>query len=336
MAEVAQQWAHQKIAPSHHWARDIVEAWENILKETIHRKHDVQLHLHPQWHNAEYLHGRWQVDLKSWMLSRLPPKTIKNLLSKGKLYLDSILQPIDTSYECIAFRAGDYCTDPSAFVVQSLLDAGIVCDSSVTKGLYRPHFFDYRTAYSNIMPWLVDPDDIQNQGNQRPTVIELPIYSHEAFDSELLRKLLSPSLYYLLFFGAHISSENRVWQSCRSRTEHKRYSFYRRPWATTYFGSLRWWLSKCLSSTAIQLDYDVLPPEIFCQLIGSILEDRQLEALECNEFLIPVMTIGHVKRMHNCDNISRILELLSKKFSTKIVYWTLRDAVNYWISRLAA
>jgi len=32
MAEVAQQWAHQRISPHAPWAREVVEAWESILR----------------------------------------------------------------------------------------------------------------------------------------------------------------------------------------------------------------------------------------------------------------------------------------------------------------
>ena len=35
MAEVAQQWAHQKIREQEPWADEVVFAWEAMLKETI-------------------------------------------------------------------------------------------------------------------------------------------------------------------------------------------------------------------------------------------------------------------------------------------------------------
>src|SRR6266511_3161138 len=63
MAEVGQQWAHQRICEQETWAREVVEAWESVLKETIKKKFDVQLHLHPQWLNAEYKNSAWCVDI---------------------------------------------------------------------------------------------------------------------------------------------------------------------------------------------------------------------------------------------------------------------------------
>src|SRR5262245_19077263 len=116
MAEVGQQWAHQRIGDREPWARNVVEAWESILKKTIRNKHEVQLHLHPQWLDAEYKDNKWQVNLDNWAVSSLPSETTGKIFKKGKLYLENILKPVAPSYECIAFRAGAYCIQPSTVV----------------------------------------------------------------------------------------------------------------------------------------------------------------------------------------------------------------------------
>ena len=47
LAEIGQQWAHQRLGQQESWAHDIACAWESILQDTIRRGSDVQLHLHP-------------------------------------------------------------------------------------------------------------------------------------------------------------------------------------------------------------------------------------------------------------------------------------------------
>ena len=90
MAEVAQQWAHQRIAPHAPWAHEVVEAWESILRETIARGSDVQLHLHPQWLHARYEQDAWHVDYDQWAIGDLDRASIESHLREGKQYLDRI------------------------------------------------------------------------------------------------------------------------------------------------------------------------------------------------------------------------------------------------------
>jgi hypothetical protein len=106
MAEVAQQWAHQRLAPHATWAREVVEAWEAILQETVKRRSDVQLHVHPQWLHARYEQQAWQVDFDQWAIAKLDPTSIETVIQRGQQYLERLLQPINPDYACIAFRAG--------------------------------------------------------------------------------------------------------------------------------------------------------------------------------------------------------------------------------------
>ena len=121
MAEVGQQWAHQKISNDQPWAGEVAESWEAILKETIEKDHDVQLHLHPGFLDATYENNKWRLNYSHWAISSLEPPVMESVLKEGKQYLEGLLCPINPDYECIAFRAGDFCIQPSGTVIRRLL-----------------------------------------------------------------------------------------------------------------------------------------------------------------------------------------------------------------------
>jgi hypothetical protein len=152
-----------------------------------------------------------------------------NTLKEGKRYLDNLLGPVEPSYECIAFRAGAYCIEPSAVVIQNLLKVGIICDTSVTKGSYNPPFFDYRDAYSHFWPWFVSPDDVKYKSEKEEGLLEIPIYSYKAIDLPIIRKFISLRLFYLICFGALLSKQDQKWLTERNKNQLKRYPVQERP-----------------------------------------------------------------------------------------------------------
>jgi hypothetical protein len=326
MAEVGQQWAHRAAGGAHAWAREIADAWDALLQETVARQSDVQLHLHPQWLDARWNGRRWQLDLEHWALAALPQALLQATLIRGKRYLEDLLQPVDAAYDCVAFRAGAYCIQPSGVVIDALVKAGFRCDSSVSKGLHHPPFYDYRDAHSDVLPWFVGED--VRWAAQDGDLLELPIYAREALDAPLLRKLLAPSLFYRLAFGVRLEAQDRRWLAEKRRTRMRQYPPSRRPFWGRQRTSPAWWLAQVVSRSAIQLDYDVLPPRVFVQFLEALwaeAEPRRLDGL-----VLPVVASGHTKDMHNTDNVRRILEAIETRLPGRVVYWTLSEAIRYW------
>jgi hypothetical protein len=167
MAEVGQQWAHQKLGETEKWAYDIAEVWETQAQDAIRRKHDVQLHFHPQWFKAAFIDGKWVLDSKYSLFSSLPQGEQEEILKTGKEYLEKLLRLIDPEYSCIGFRAGGACIKPYKNIVQSLLNVGILSDTSVTKGLFEYNHYDYRDAHSHYKPWFTSPSNIKVQGKKK-------------------------------------------------------------------------------------------------------------------------------------------------------------------------
>ncbi len=152
------------------------------------RGHDVQLHVHPQWLQARYDAGRWQVDDAHWRLPTLPTvpdsgelPTIAELLARGKRTIEEHLRPFDPDYRCRIFRAGYFNTQPSDRVLPALRRAGLEADSSVLVGgkADTPQCrFDYREADPALPHWRTGATDILGRNDSDPAgVIEFPIFA---------------------------------------------------------------------------------------------------------------------------------------------------------------
>jgi hypothetical protein len=147
------------------------------LCDAIRRGHDVQLHLHSSYFNAQYDQGRWLQDWSEYNFAALPPERLNEVLRLGKHFLESSLRPVDDAYRCCVFRAANWSMSPSRNPVRALIDNGFKIDTSVFKygrreGIVR---FDYSNAHSDLAPWPVDEDDICRR-NDAGKLIESPIY----------------------------------------------------------------------------------------------------------------------------------------------------------------
>jgi hypothetical protein len=330
MAEVGQQWAHRAVGATHGWAREIADAWDALLQDTVARQSDVQLHLHPQWLDARWdeAHRRWQLDVSQWSVASLPRPRLRATLARGKQDLERLLQPVDPDYECVAFRAGAYCIQPSGTVIGELVHAGFRCDSSVSKGLRQPPFYDYRDAHSSVRPWFVVQDVRHAAERSDGDLLELPIYARAVLDAPVMRKLLSPGLFYRLAFRVPVTDEDVRWLARRRRRRLREYPPTRRPlWARQRL-SPAWWLGHVLTKSAIQLDYDMLPPRVFVKFLESLYSDAETRGLD--GLILPVVASGHTKDMHNTENVRRILEAIETRLPGRVVYWTLSEAIRYW------
>jgi hypothetical protein len=338
MAEVGQQWAHQSIAGRVQWAQNVVEAWEAILREAIKNKHDVQLHLHPQWLDAEYKDDTWHVNLDNWAISSLSPEVMASVLKKGKLYLESTLKQVDDTYECIAFRAGAYCIEPSKIVIQNLLKAGIICDTTVTKGKQNSAFFDYRDAHSNCLPWFTTTNSVKHCSGKNEGLLEIPICSLEITDMPILRKIVSQFPYHIISFFNE-DNDTKKWFKEKNKSMKEIYAKHKRPYQGKYYKSsteAKFIQQKFISRKFIQLNYDNISQHAFTKFLHNIYNSEEFETFKDRDVIIPVMSIGHVKAVHSFENLKRILDKLNSTFKEKMVYWTLRDAIRYWLNEVEA
>lgn len=160
------------------YSRNPIEAIEKQIQALYSQGHDVQLHLHPQWVNAKYQKGRWNVDLSDWKLGGYLCEgeySLVNLLIKGKQAVEELIEPINPEYRCIALRAGGYNIQPSKEIVKAMGYSGIYVDSSIYPGGKEQGSlsnYDYTGIPVDLGYWHVG-DKLEEQGDLG--LIELPI-----------------------------------------------------------------------------------------------------------------------------------------------------------------
>jgi hypothetical protein len=147
------------------------------LRDAVRGGHDVQLHLHASYFNARFRSNRWQQDWSEYDFAGLSGTRLDEILKLGKDFLESLLRPIRPDYACTVFRAANWSVSPSSRVVRALVDNGFKIDTSVFKYGRREGIvnFDYSNAWSELVPWPVDQDDIC-QRNEASRLLEVPIY----------------------------------------------------------------------------------------------------------------------------------------------------------------
>lgn len=155
-----------------------IVAMETQIRDAFRQGHDVQLHLHPQWIDAYWQDGKWNVNLEKWRLGGYygdGDNTLVNLLKRGKQTLEDLLRPVNPQYKCIAIRAGGYNVQPSENIVVAMKEAGLFFDSSIYPGGVESGSLS-RYDYSNIDPaigmWHVG-EKLEERGASE--IVELPI-----------------------------------------------------------------------------------------------------------------------------------------------------------------
>ena len=105
------------------------------LTDAYSRGHDLQLHIHPQWHEAIWDGDHWQVNEKLWRMGDLDADLVFDLLNQGKCWLEGLMTERFPEYKCMAFRAGGWCIQPSDSIVTALIKLGFEIDSTVAPRL---------------------------------------------------------------------------------------------------------------------------------------------------------------------------------------------------------
>ncbi len=326
MAEIFQQIKHEELSSTNPDFKKITEAWKDILRESYTKGHDVQLHIHPQWNEAKLENNEWVLG-DNWSIGKRSKEQIEAFIQMGKSYLESTLQEVDSNYKCEVYRAGAYYIEPSNNVIDTLKKNEFICDTSVTKGTYVDNYYDYRKAYSNLLPWSIGNEGVTKKV-ENSSLIEIPINSAISLDSEAFKKFL-PDFYYKLKFGVSLTEAEKSWMRERDKVKSVRYPVSRRAYKKHENKNISWYVNKIFSVNAIQLDYDYVPSSVFVKILKNILSDKQIAKYKNKDIIIPVVASGHVKDMHNTDNVKRILEGIKNELSDKVEFWTISEAAKY-------
>jgi hypothetical protein len=135
---------------------------------------EIGLHLHPQWCNAQYHQGKWELDYDEYNLCTLPESRISEIVGHSIAYLRRVLDAPD--FTPLSFRAGNWLFQPTATAARVLAQHGIKIDSSVFKGgRQHKHKLDYRRASDNGYYWKFS-NDVTTPDSAGP-LLEIPIYT---------------------------------------------------------------------------------------------------------------------------------------------------------------
>lgn len=180
MIEVMQQFVMKKHQETHCELKAETELWEENVQQMLERGFDIQLHLHPQWHNAEYRNGFFYLSRK-WNLAEYDRNTRLDMLISGKEYLSKLIEKSGKSNELVGFKAGGWAMQPSRMLLEDLEETGIKIVFGVRKGLYYKSEdikIDYRELEEDRFPYYPDYDDLRKVSKTKKELMILPLTSY--------------------------------------------------------------------------------------------------------------------------------------------------------------
>jgi len=136
--------------------------------------HEIALHIHPWWANAQYEGGCWHLDWSERNIGTLEPERVESIVSGAICYLREALE--DPHFTPLGFRAGQWAIQPTAVIAGALARHGIRVDSSVFKGGHMHDLsLDYRPAVANGASWRFSND--VNAPDPHGALLEIPIHT---------------------------------------------------------------------------------------------------------------------------------------------------------------
>ncbi|MBN1479180.1 hypothetical protein EH223_15925 [candidate division KSB1 bacterium] len=166
-----------------HGTDSAIDKVKKQLRDLYKNGFEIGLHVHPQWYNARYDQGHWQLDEFEYNLCALPKDRIEHIINRAINYLRKVLNQPD--YIPLCFRNSNWLFQPSQDLAGLLVDQGIKVDSSVYKGGFQhKHHLDYRRALKNGYFWKFARD--VNIPDPSAQLLEIPTYSRMVYTWQLL------------------------------------------------------------------------------------------------------------------------------------------------------
>lgn len=155
-----------------------VQEIEQQLCDAIRRGHDVQLHIHSSYFNAQWNGTHFDQCIEEYNMAALSYERISEMVGSCVEYLENLLRPIKSDYRVWLFRAANWSMMPTPTLYRVLVEHGITHDTSVYKGGCQGGnvCYDYRNAHDNLLSYKASSEDI-NQYDANGMLIEMPIYT---------------------------------------------------------------------------------------------------------------------------------------------------------------
>jgi hypothetical protein len=155
----------------------------------ISKGHDIQLHIHPHWLDAEYSNGEWRFQYNRFKINELSKKdepnkinTIHGCISLSKQLMENIIRKHYPEYKVTTYRAGGYLVEPFSNLKKAFENNDIYVDSSVLPGMINENnlnAYDFRNyPNDNIYKFENSPAQICCEGKftEVPvTTVRIPV-----------------------------------------------------------------------------------------------------------------------------------------------------------------
>ena len=177
--EMEEQVAFEENAAAmrHHYGYDPGALIRRQAREFAREGHDLQLHLHPQWHQCKWAGDHWILHHEKLTVDALyeEPDAVTAYIADRKARLEDMA---GSGHRVTSYRAGGFAAQPGEKLLRALVDNHFVTETSVVCGLHRQDRFvqyDYRNAPRSHRSWPVSNDVATPDPSG--AITEIPIHS---------------------------------------------------------------------------------------------------------------------------------------------------------------
>ena len=314
-AEVMQQITFRQHQDQHKELKTLADEWDETVRETFRQGHDVQLHIHPQWQNAEYKDGSWKLTA-DWSILNYSRAEALQMLQRGKAYLENLLKDIDPNYRCVSFRSGAWCIAPSPHMLELLVQLGIVFDMSIVAGVKydtRNIKLDYTACEEEFLPYYPVMTDARRVSDKEEPIICVPTNCFYASRRQVFQHHLDKAVSKI---------RNRIAGPTRVANDGRSVEVYGEAWAQIDGSRMKRVYRKVIVpyvrgkhtiSDLAQLDYALM-----MEMLDSIRKRARASGLTD----VPVVLENHTKDLQNFSDLERFLEKAAQSSDIRFITLT--------------
>ena len=313
-AEVMQQITfRQHQAPDNELKR-LADEWDDIVSETFRQGHDIQLHVHPQWDNAEYQNGRWKLTA-DWSILNYSRDDALRMLRQAREYLENLLKGVDRNYRCVSFRSGAWCIAPSPHMLDLLVELGIVFDMSIVAGVKydtRNIKLDYTSCEEEFLPYYPVMTDARRVSDKAEPIVCVPTNCFYASRKQVLQHHLEKAVGKVkskitgptnIDNGRSVAAYGEEWAQIDGSLTKR---IYRK-------GIVPYLRGKHTISDLAQLDY-----RLMMEMLDSIRKRARASGLSD----VPVVLENHTKDLRHFSDLEKFLQQVVESSDIKFVTLT--------------
>ena len=305
-AEVMQQLTFRKFENDYPELKLLADEWDDAVRETYSQGHDIQLHIHPQWQNAEYDDGRWRLTA-DWSILNYDEDVAYRMMSMGKEYLENLLRSVDAAYRCVSFRSGSWCIAPSVHMLNLLVRLGIVFDMSIVGGVRyetKNINLDYTNCDEDFLPYYPVMTDARLVSDKPEPIISVPTNHFYGSRRQVFRHHLDKALEKIKRRRVPVEAAQAGSRSVEAYGHEWAQTRHASRWTRVYEkGIVPYLKGKHLISDIAQLDYALLG-----EMMASIRRRARASGLQD----VPVILENHTKDIRDFSHIERFIRDVSR------------------------